>query len=63
MVTLEELKKHIAGINRPIDRIAGFCDGYAGMLTHCSIKVNDETSEVIIDTIDAHDLNVPRLWR
>lgn len=59
MVTLEELKKHIAGINRPIDRIAGFCDGYAGMLTHCSIKVKDETSEVIIDTSDTHDLECP----
>lgn len=53
-MTVKELKKALKGISEPIDRIAGFCNNYDQMLSHCEVRVN--WNSVVIDTdVDLFD--------
>ncbi|MBR5674280.1 MAG: hypothetical protein IKW97_07760 [Muribaculaceae bacterium] len=48
-MTVKELKNALEGISEPIDRIAGFCDNYDQMFSHCEVRVNENTVEIDSD--------------
>ena len=53
-MTVKELKNALKGISEPIDRIAGFCNNYDQMFSHCEVRVNENTVEIDTD-VDLFD--------
>lgn len=53
-MTVKELKNALKGISEPIDRIAGFCDNYNQMFSHCEVRVNWNSVEINTD-VDLFD--------
>ena len=56
-MTVKELKKALKGISEPIDRIAGFCNNYDQMFSHCEVRVNWNTVKIgtDVDLFDPED--------
>ena len=56
-MTVKELKKALKGISEPIDRIAGFCNNYDQMFSHCEVRVNWNTVMIgtDVDLFDPED--------